>query len=66
MQNFWNKVKVVFSDKILRKRIIFVIGALFVFRLLAAIPIPGVDTVELSRYLSNNQFLGILNIFSGG
>ena len=66
MQNFWNKVKVVFSDKILRKRMLFVIGALLVFRLLAAIPIPGVDTVELSRYLSNNQFLGILNIFSGG
>jgi len=37
-----------------------------VFRLLAAIPIPGIDTVELNRFLSNNQFFGILNIFSGG
>jgi len=33
---------------------------------LAAIPIPGVDTVQLGRFLSNNQFFGILNIFSGG
>jgi len=66
MQNFWNKVKTVFSDKDIRKRVLFVLFALLAFRLLAAIPIPGVDTVQLSRYLSNNQFLGILNIFSGG
>ncbi len=66
MQNFWNKVKIVFQDKTLRRRIYFVIFALFVFRLLAAIPIPGIDTVELNRFLSNNQFFGILNIFSGG
>ena len=39
---------------------------LVVFRLLSAIPIPGIDTLELSRFLSNNQFFGILNIFSGG
>jgi len=31
-----------------------------------AIPIPGIDTVQLNRFLSNNQFFGILNIFSGG
>ena len=40
--------------------------ALVLFRLLSAIPIPGIDTVELSRFLTNNQFFGILNIFSGG
>lgn len=66
MQNFWNKVKIVFQDKTLRRRIYFVIFALFIFRLLAAIPIPGIDTIELNRFLSNNQFFGILNIFSGG
>ncbi len=66
MQNFWNKVKIVFQDKVLRRRIYFVIFALFIFRLLAAIPIPGIDTAELNRFLSNNQFFGILNIFSGG
>lgn len=66
MQNFWNKAKIVFQDKTLRRRIYFVIFSLFIFRLLAAIPIPGIDTVELNRFLSNNQFFGILNIFSGG
>lgn len=66
MQNFLNKMKLIWTDTSLRKRVFFVFFALIIFRLLAAIPIPGVDTVELSRFLSNNQFFGILNIFSGG
>jgi preprotein translocase subunit SecY len=61
-----NKMKIVFSDKDLRKKILFVLLALFVFRLLAAIPIPGIDTAKLSAFLANNQFFGVLNIFSGG
>ena len=39
---------------------------LVVFRLLAAVPIPGIDKEQLTRFLSNNQFFGILDIFSGG
>jgi len=66
MQNFWNKIKLIWTDTTLRKRVLFVFFALIVFRLLSAIPIPGIDTAELNRFLSNNQFFGILNIFSGG
>lgn len=66
MQNFWNKIKLIWTDKTLRKRVLFVLAALIVFRLLSAIPIPGIDTIQLDRFLSNNQFFGILNIFSGG
>jgi len=66
MQNFWNKIKLIWTDASLRKRVLFVFFSLIIFRLLASIPIPGVDTLELSRFLSNNQFFGILNIFSGG
>jgi preprotein translocase subunit SecY len=66
MENFWNKIKLIWTDTILRKRMLFMFFALVVFRLLSAIPIPGIDTIELSRFLSNNQFFGILNIFSGG
>ncbi len=36
------------------------------FRLLAAIPIPGIDQTVLEQFFTNNQFLGLLNIFSGG
>jgi preprotein translocase subunit SecY len=63
---FFNKIKLVFQDSVLRKRILFVLGALLVFRLLATIPIPGVDVVQLENFFANNQFLGLLNIFSGG
>ncbi len=56
----------IWTDPILRKRVLFILFAFLVFRLLSAIPIPGIDTVALSRFLSNNQFFGILNIFSGG
>ncbi|MFA6430708.1 MAG: preprotein translocase subunit SecY [Candidatus Paceibacterota bacterium] len=64
--NFWSKIKLIFADKTLRSRIIFVAGALFVFRLLSTIPIPGVDALKLSQLFSGSEFLGFLNIFSGG
>lgn len=64
--NFLNKIKLIWTDTSLRKKVLFVFFALIVFRLLAAIPIPGIDTLALNRFLSNNQFFGILNIFSGG
>jgi preprotein translocase subunit SecY len=63
---FWEKIKIVFKDKSLRKKILFVVFSLLVFRLLATIPIPGINTLRLEQFLRNNQFLGILNIFSGG
>ena len=66
MQNFLNKIKLIWTDTLLRKRVLFVLVALVVFRLLSAIPIPGIDTIALNRFLSSNQFFGILNIFSGG
>src|SRR3989344_2419770 len=66
MQNFWNKIKLVWTDTTLRKRVLFVLFSLVIFRLLSAIPIPGIDTLALNRFLTNNQFFGILNIFSGG
>ena len=66
MQNFLNKIKLIWTDITLRKRVLFVLFALIVFRLFSAISIPGIDTLELNRFLSNNQFFGILNIFSGG
>ncbi len=66
MQNFFNKMKLVWTDASLRNRVLFVLFALVIFRLLSSIPIPGIDTIALNRFLSNNQFFGILNIFSGG
>lgn len=66
MDIFLQKLKIIFSDRAIRDRILFVVFALVVFRLLAAIPIPGVDANVLHQFFQNNEFLGLLNIFSGG
>jgi preprotein translocase subunit SecY len=66
MDSFFRKIRLVLEDEQLRSRILFVLGALVVFRILAAVPIPGINAVALAAFLSNNQFFGLLNIFSGG
>ncbi len=66
MDVFIQKLKIIFTEKAIRDRVLFVVFALVVFRALAAVPIPGVDRMVLDQFLSNNQFLGLLNIFSGG
>jgi len=66
MEIVWEKIKMIFTDKTLRNRVLFVLGALVVFRLLSAIPIPGVDAAKLQSFIANNQFVGVLNMFSGG
>jgi len=66
METVFNKIKMIFTDKTLRSRILFVLGALIIFRLLSAIPIPGIDATKLQIFINNNQFLGVLNMFSGG
>ena len=61
-----HKLKVIFTDPVLRFRIFFILAAFAVFRLLAAIPIPGVDRIRLEEFFANNQFFGLLSVFSGG
>ena len=66
INSFIRKLKLAFGDPEIRFRIFFLIGALALFRILAAIPIPGVDKTALASFFANNQFFGLLNIFSGG
>jgi preprotein translocase subunit SecY len=66
MTDFINKIKLALSDSTLRKRILFVAGFLIIFRLLANIPIPGIDVLKLQTLFNSNQFLGLINVFSGG
>ncbi len=66
MDNLFTKFKLALKDGSLRRRILFVAVILGVFRLMSTIPIPGVDKVALEQFFASNQFLGLLNIFSGG
>ena len=61
-----NKIIQLFKIKDLRKKILIVASLLLAFRLLAAIPTPGIDAVRLSEIFASNQLFGFFNIFSGG
>lgn len=56
----------IFKVKELRNKILIVLGLLVAYRVLAAIPIPGVNAQALQNYFNSNQLLGFLNFFSGG
>src|SRR5690554_5963546 len=64
--NFLRTFQKALKDPQIKKRILFVLFALFAFRVLAAIPIPAIDNASLNLLMSDNQFLGLLNLFSGG
>lgn len=50
----------------IRKKLLFTLGLLVVFRLLAHIPVSGIDTAALRNLFQKSQFLGLLDVFSGG
>jgi preprotein translocase subunit SecY len=50
----------------IRRRILYVLGILIIFRLLAHVPVPGVDRAALDQFFENNAIFGLLDLFSGG
>jgi len=61
-----DKIANVWRLKDLRRKILFVFAMLVIIRFAAHIPIPGVDIVNLKNLFNSSQFLGLLNVFSGG
>lgn len=59
---FKNSIK----DKETRKKIFITLFLFLIFRLFAHIPVSGVNIAQLKALFSQNQLLGILDIFSGG
>ncbi len=66
MNTFIEKFRLIAGDEGLKKRILIVLGILVLTRVLATIPIPGIDALRLQSLFSGSQFLSLLNIFSGG
>lgn len=66
MDRILSIIKRIFSLKDLRNKIILSFALIIVFRLLAHIPLPGVDTSGLASFFENNQTFGMLDLFSGG
>jgi preprotein translocase subunit SecY len=50
----------------IRRRVLYVLALLIVFRLLAAVPVPGIDKTQLADFVSGNALVGLLDLFSGG
>jgi len=50
----------------LRRRILFTVGMLVIFRFVAHVPLPGVDATALQELFQSNALLGMLDLFSGG
>ncbi len=56
----------IFKIKELRNKILFVLGIFAVIRVMANIPVPGVDPENLKNIFEQFQMLGLMNIFTGG
>ena len=66
MTKLGEKLRLIFGDKSIRNKIFFTLGILVITRVFAMIPIPGVDALRLQSLFSSNEFLSLLNVFSGG
>ncbi|MBI2149526.1 MAG: preprotein translocase subunit SecY, partial [Acidobacteria bacterium] len=58
----------IFNIPDLRKRILFMLALLAVYRIGAFIPTPGIDSAALENFFAQNQgtVFGFLDLFSGG
>ena len=65
MKDFFTKIINLLRSKDLRKRVFIILILLGIFRLTANIPLPGVDIARIKNLLQANQYLGLLNIFTG-
>lgn len=50
----------------LRRKLLFTFAMLVLFRFIAHIPVPNIDTEALRLLFRSNEFLGMLDLFSGG
>ena len=50
----------------LRKKIIYTLMMLLVYRLLSVIPVPGMNLAEVSKYVDQFSILGFMNMMTGG
>jgi len=64
----FEKLANIFRIPDLRKRVLFTLGLLFVYRIGGHIPTPGVNADKLAQFFEQNRgsFLGFVDLFSGG
>ncbi len=60
------KVKQIFKIEDLKNRILFVLGMLAIFRVMANIPMPGMDPEQLEEFFAQFEMFQFANVFTGG
>lgn len=66
MKEIREKIKLLLADPQLKKKLLFTLFIFFVFRIFAFLPVPAIDLTRLRILFAQNQFLSLLDIFSGG
>ncbi len=66
MNGIFDTLRNSFKSPEIRRKILFTLAIFLVFRIFAHIPVAGVNIEQLKQLFSSNQFLGFLDIFSGG
>src|SRR3989339_498195 len=56
----------IFKYPDLKRKMLFTLFVIVVFRLFSHIPVPGVDVAAIKAYLSGNALFGLFDMFSGG
>src|SRR3989304_2047484 len=66
MDKAWKSIRQIWAVPEIRRKLVVAAGLLLVYRLLAHIPVAGVDRTALKQLFAGSQLLGLLDIFSGG
>jgi len=66
MDGIFTTLRNSFKSPEIRRKILFTLAIFLVFRIFAHIPVAGVNIAQLKQLFAGNQFLGFLDVFSGG
>ncbi len=66
MNTLFSTLRNSFKSPEIRRKLLFTLAIFLVFRFFAHVPVAGVDLVKLKELFTSNQFLGLLDVFSGG
>jgi preprotein translocase subunit SecY len=63
---WYQRIIQIFKIKELRNKVLFVLGVFAIFRIMANIPMPGINAENLNNFFNQFKAFGLLNIFTGG
>lgn len=66
MKPIQDRLRLILKDPVLKRKILVTFFIFLVFRIFAYLPVPAIDLAKLKLLFAQNQFLSLLDIFSGG